>query len=398
MASITATILKHHKKQNDTWSVKIRISHKSKSVYLDTSYVAKKEDLDTKLRLKKIFIDRFLAPDLNRYRDKINALGIRLDSMSAVNIKEYLSSKDERNLDFFEFADEHLQNISDKRNTFLSRKSSVARLREFVKRDQLSPLEIKVKFLEDFQEFLKKPIRMYAIEKGNRSNQSIVNIIRDVKTIFSLMKNRYNDYDSGIMVIPNDPFKIFKPVIPKKSRNKNLTVEQIKAIRDIELEFSADIISRDIFMLSFYLCGINAIDMYHYLVDSNVKRLEYKRRKTMGARSDEAFISINIPEESKDLLSKYCGYLQKRYKSSKSVNNRLSESLGKIGDGLGIDRLTFYHARHTFATLARNECRFSKDDVAAALNHSSSTVTDIYIAKDWSIIDEVQEGVLNLLR
>lgn len=53
MASISATILKHHKKQNGLWNVKIRISQKGKSVYVDTSITAKKEDLDTKLRLKK---------------------------------------------------------------------------------------------------------------------------------------------------------------------------------------------------------------------------------------------------------------------------------------------------------------------------------------------------------
>jgi integrase len=65
---------------------------------------------------------------------------------------------------------------------------------------------------------------------------------------------------------------------------------------------------------------------------------------------------------------------------------------------VGIENLNYYSARHSFASLARNECRFSKDDVAAALNHSSSTITDVYIAKDWKIIDDVQSGVLALLR
>lgn len=44
--------------------MKIRISQKSKSVYLDTSIIANKEDLDTKLRLIKVLIDRFLAIEL----------------------------------------------------------------------------------------------------------------------------------------------------------------------------------------------------------------------------------------------------------------------------------------------------------------------------------------------
>lgn len=42
----------------------------------------------------------------------------------------------------------------------------------------------------------------------------------------------------------------------------------------------------------------------------------------------------------------------------------------------------------------------SKDDVALALNHvdEGNRVTDIYIAKDWRIVDEVQEKVLKKLK
>jgi hypothetical protein len=66
----------------------------------------------------------------------------------------------------------------------------------------------------------------------------------------------------------------------------------------------------------------------------------------------------------------------------------------------GIPELTLYWARHTFATIARNSCRMSKDDVALALNHvdSEHSTTDIYIEKYWSIVDDVQIHVVSLLR
>ncbi len=40
----------------------------------------------------------------------------------------------------------------------------------------------------------------------------------------------------------------------------------------------------------------------------------------------------------------------------------------------------------------------SKDDVALALNHvdEGHRTTDIYIDKDWGIVDEVQAGVIGL--
>ncbi|MEN5232303.1 phage integrase SAM-like domain-containing protein [Sphingobacterium faecium] len=397
MASISATILKHHKKQNGSWNVKIRISQKGRSVYNDTSIVATKEDLDTKLRLKKIFIDRYLSVELNRLREIINSLGIRADSMNADQLKAVLTEKGEE-MDFFYFFDEYAEKFSGRVNTIIKRKSSVARLKEFIGSSTLSPLDIKSKFLTDFQEFLKVPIRRDAVARGSRSNRTVLNIIIDIQVIFNLMRDRYNDEDTGQIRIPNDPFRKLIKVIPKQSRNKNLSVEQIKAIRDLELTTESDIISRDLFMLSFYLCGINSVDLMQTLTDENALRLNYNRTKTSGSRSDNAFISINIPPEARNLVVKYAGLLQRRYKTVKTLNNRLSDSLSSIGEKLDIVSLTFYSARHSFASLARNECRFSKDDVAAALNHSSSTVTDTYIAKDWSIIDDVQNGVLELLR
>jgi len=66
---------------------------------------------------------------------------------------------------------------------------------------------------------------------------------------------------------------------------------------------------------------------------------------------------------------------------------------------MDIPIVTHYWARHTFASIARNECRCSIDDIGMALNHIDQTnrITDIYIAKDWSIIDDVQEKVTGVL-
>lgn len=62
--------------------------------------------------------------------------------------------------------------------------------------------------------------------------------------------------------------------------------------------------------------------------------------------------------------------------------------------------MTFYWARHTFGNTARNVCRMSKDDIALALNHvdEGNRTTDIYIAKDWKIVDDVQRNVIAQLK
>jgi integrase len=153
-------------------------------------------------------------------------------------------------------------------------------------------------------------------------------------------------------------------------------------------------------MLSFYLCGTNAVDFYN-LRKKDIKhgRLEYNRAKTKGRRRDNAFISIKLIKEAKPLLEKYIELLPKRYKTYSGLDTALSEGMKELRKITGIDEITFYWARHTFANTARNACRMSKDDVALALNHidEGHRTTDIYISKDWKIVDEVQEKVVGML-
>ena len=57
------------------------------------------------------------------------------------------------------------------------------------------------------------------------------------------------------------------------------------------------------------------------------------------------------------------------------------------------------YARHTWATIARNKCGISKDDVDLALNHVDQglKMADAYIAKDWSLIDKANRVVLDYI-
>ena len=159
--------------------------------------------------------------------------------------------------------------------------------------------------------------------------------------------------------------------------------------------------AKELYMLSFYLCGMNAVDIYH-TKSQNIRngRIDYNRAKTKGRRKDRAFISIRIVEEAQPFIDKYLDILPSKYISHEGLDSALSKGMKDLRKLTGIPDITFYWARHSFASLARNSCRMSKDDVAVALNHvdEGHRTTDIYIAKDWKIVDEVQEKVVQLLR
>lgn len=84
------------------------------------------------------------------------------------------------------------------------------------------------------------------------------------------------------------------------------------------------------------------------------------------------------------------------YSEIGNLNKALNNGLKIIGSTIGVPDLSFYWGRHTFGNLARNKCRKSKDDVALALNHvdHGRRTTDIFLEKDWTIVDEVQEAVI----
>ena len=84
-------------------------------------------------------------------------------------------------------------------------------------------------------------------------------------------------------------------------KKKNLLIDELRRLKDVKLS-GVPGLSRDVFMLSLYLMGINLKDLT-YLTKENIKsgRLEYRRNKT-GRE-----YSIKIEPEAKALIKKLKG-------------------------------------------------------------------------------------------
>jgi len=116
------------------------------------------------------------------------------------------------------------------------------------------------------------------------------------------------------------------------------------------------------------------------------------RTKTINRHKDKAFSSLNLVHGAEEILRKYRGVQRQRYATTNNLNKALRSGLKQICRVLGLEGVTLYWARHSFATIARNKAGHSKDDVADALNHidTGHKTTDIYIEKDWSLVDRLQ--------
>ena len=413
MATVSAKVFEHHKKTDGTYNVKISVHHKGQRKYIDTVHYVVKKQLTAKMKIKDNFVNDLVEQQLRGYRKIISELGERLTFFNAETLKNYLCEID-ADVDFIKFCAEHIaqtkkeERLATAQNFRLVRNSLI----DYFKRDNVSITEINSNMLISYERFLRsertmerpngqKSITTTKTVKGV-SDSGLHNHMRDLRTLFNAARNKYNNDDLGIYRIKHYPFKKYKIGSPPLTKKRNNTLEQVRLIRDCKTEpGSRAEMAKDLYMLSFYLCGTNAVDFYH-LTKENIRngRLEYNRSKTKGKRKDNAFISIKIIDEAKPLLEKYIGVLATRYVNSDGLNKALEMGMKKIRKLTGLDELTLYWARHTFATIARNSCGMSKDDVALALNHvdNEHTTTDIYIAKDWQIVDRVQVKVVGLLR
>ncbi len=103
-----------------------------------------------------------------------------------------------------------------------------------------------------------------------------------------------------------------------------------------------------------------------------------------------------VQPEAKEILDKHNTF-SKLYSNYKNFNQALNKGLKQVGEMEGIPKLTFYAARHSWATIAANECKVDKYTIHQALNHTDETmrVTDMYINTDWSAVDQANRKVID---
>ncbi len=221
--------------------------------------------------------------------------------------------------------------------------------------------------------------------------------LRNIRAVFNYAID--NEYTN---LYPFRGFKIKK----EATRKRSLSVDQLRQLRDYQCEPHHKLY-RDIFMLMFYLMGINSIDLLEATPDQIVNgRLEYRRAKT------GKLYSILIPLEAMEIINRYHGdkYLlsiRDRYENYKDFVHRMNKELGEIGTMKRVGRggkkvyeplfpeLTTYWARHTWATIAANlDVPF--ETISAALGHSyGSATTNIYIDFNQKKVDEANRKVID---
>lgn len=149
------------------------------------------------------------------------------------------------------------------------------------------------------------------------------------------------------------PFTYWKRPADEE-REIDISVEDMRKIRDYTPTLKKHIVARDIFLLSYYLGGINMVDLL--AVDfRNIKILEYVRHKSRNTKQSDKRISFTIQPEAQAIIDRYRsrnGKLDFGYKFAYKnfvcyVNNALKEIAATLDLDIG-RKICYYSARKSF--------------------------------------------------
>ena len=198
------------------------------------------------------------------------------------------------------------------------------------------------------------------------------------------------------------PFRKFK--IKSEGKDKvSLSPEQVKKLYEYELNTSALRMARDYWMLSFFLCGINPVDLFHLKKPDSEGRISFIRAKEKG--SNHITLRLFIQPEAQEIIkryknddeSQYLLHFIDKYVSYDIFKAFLSKKIREIAVITGIDGLTMYHARYSWAAIV-DSLDIQEKTISKGLGHvDKSLAGKKYIVYDWSKVDRANERAISFV-
>lgn len=212
--------------------------------------------------------------------------------------------------------------------------------------------------------------------------------------------------DDGYTLNKNPFRRVFTS--SEKTVKRAIRLKHLKQLKELDLSGSpSKCFARDMFLFSFYTRGMSFIDIA-YLQKKNLKgghTLTYRRKKTgqflslhwepcMQAIADQ-YPSDSLSPYLLSIIDNRVGDIRKQYHNVQTLVNR---NLKEIGQELGFSiPLTMYVARHSWASIARQE-GIPISVISAGMGHDSERTTQIYLASlDTQTIDIANRKILKLL-
>lgn len=162
--------------------------------------------------------------------------------------------------------------------------------------------------------------------------------------------------DEGLFTMSDNPFRGYT-MPTSQARMMDVSQNDFRAIRDLSTTSTRIQFGRDMWLISFYLGGINLADLVEADLSGNT--LTYQRKKTRNKKTGTKDTMLAIQPEARQLINRYIGdngRLRFPYRSTSYTNLccYLNKCLKLLAAEVGISqkKFSFYSARKTFAQFA----------------------------------------------
>lgn len=342
MATLRFSVLSTRQTSKKTFFIYLTITHKREVRYISTGYEI--DDLyqfdkgKVVCRKDAQVMNQRLGYVLSEYREKLDAID-NLDIYTCSQIKEILEGRHKQ---------ESLTTIKEymeKRITLLRKEG----------RDSYADMNVYTldKIISIIGNITLQSISPVVIDKFIRGMGKLSNATKQMR--LTHLKACINEaIRDGLVKYDVHPFAYVK--MPKPSvKLLDITIDEFTLIMNLKTRHKKLTLARDLFLLSFYLGGMNLADIVRNEFDRDT--ISYVRKKTANKREGEKIVTFTIPEEAKKIIRKYIsrnGKLNFGYQFTYSNFQRyVNHCLKELAKKLGIkSNLSFYSARKTFSQFA----------------------------------------------
>lgn len=177
-----------------------------------------------------------------------------------------------------------------------------------------------------------------------------------IRNYMAFLKNMVNYAERcGYVHYRVDPFGNY--TLPKgEIRDSWLSVEEVRKIRDCSPKKQNTRMCKDLFLLSYYLGGINMADLLNVNFKQNTNRLKYERRKTEGQSKINKYVEFDIPNEAKEIINRITDKNGRIQMSEWNKESRMGmvfkNSFPKLAKEAGVEKIIYYSARKSFSQQA----------------------------------------------
>lgn len=204
-------------------------------------------------------------------------------------------------------------------------------------------------------------------------------------------------------IISADVYKAFKKTKTYQERPIifSLSKSQILELKTYDFGNPYTNLVRDMFLFSFYMIGMNLIDIYN-LKKSCIKNSESGMRCIYIRSKTNKVANVPLCSAACDLINKfysetgeYVFPFHDLYTSYESFYPTIRKRMKLIAEALDVPQMTFYTARDTWASIAGNQIGASATIIDRALTHSTKSLAENhYISTDQNGIDSLHFAVV----